>query len=244
MAFAISGHASPVALILPPDLSGEASQLPWQCQARELERLASKQSATTRNSLQPQRSTACLRRRHLQSRCEPAVRHRLEAGTATHSHTRIADLLEHKSLNIIHELQPLVNKPAPVAHLAVRSAHHRCRVFGRRPSATRNVAHRYAGHPSEASAARTGEASPPVDASSGSASFAYATDPQAGRPGRRRWDSGIGAKVAASSEAGQLPGSDTEPAGMTAHTGPACRFLQHMLECPGRGGEDLCTSIF
>jgi hypothetical protein len=134
VAFAISGHASPVTLILPPDVSGEASQLPWQCQARELERLASKQSATTRNSLQPQRSTACLRRRHLHSRCEPAVRHRLEAGTATHSHTGIVDLLEHKSLSIIHELQVLVNKPSPVAHLVVRPSRRRRRLFGR-PSA-------------------------------------------------------------------------------------------------------------
>ena len=115
----------------PPGVSGEASQLPWQCQARELERLASEQSATTRITSQPQRSTACLRRRHLHSRCEPTVRHRLEAKTATHSQISIVDLLEHKSLSIIHELRPLVNKPSAVAQVSARPSSRLSRLFGR-----------------------------------------------------------------------------------------------------------------
>jgi hypothetical protein len=118
--FAISGHASRVAPIAPTGHPWGASQLPWQCQARERERLASEQSAATRNTSQPQRSTACLRRRHLHSRCEPAARHRLEAKTATHSQISIVDLLEHKSPNIIPELSPLVNKPSPVAQVSAR----------------------------------------------------------------------------------------------------------------------------
>ncbi len=219
----------------PPDVSGEASQLPWQCQARELERLASKQSATTRNSLQPQRSTACLKRRHLHSRCEPAVRHRLEAGTATHSHTSIADLLEHKSANIIHELQSLVNKPSLGAHIVARALH-RWRIVVR--------LQRDAGNPSEQATAHTAGDSCPVEAANGGAPSSLRRTGGRGGPARERGISGWARKLRRCLRLGGLPAAEARLAGVAEHIGPACRFPQHVLECPGRGGKDPCTSIF
>jgi len=53
-----------------PDVPGGASRSPRRCQARGQERLVSERSATTRNTLQPQRSLTCFRCRHLHSRYE------------------------------------------------------------------------------------------------------------------------------------------------------------------------------
>jgi hypothetical protein len=172
----------------PPGVSGEASQLPWQCQARELERLAGEQSATTRNLSQPQRSTACLRRRHLHSRCEPAVHHRLEAETATHSQTSIVDLLEHKSLNIIHELRPLVNKLSVVAQVLTRPSPRLSRPFGR-PSLHHPSRRTSRGeHPGEPITLVTRD-SPPSDAPHGCACLDCARDWRGRRGIVRGWGS-------------------------------------------------------